>query len=196
MRAMSRFGVRLTPYGHILIEPMADGAERDDPTATQLVQAFARGSGPGLLQLGAGEVGRPRPPAFTWWRGFAARHVAALCLQGSAGEDPSPLPDVPASDAAELASLVLTAPMMPRAVGSAPPRSLGKVFDGQTCRAEPGACGRTLRRNRFNRPRLARCCPTLAARLVSEPSLGVANSRIFELLPVPCALQVLYAFVP
>ena len=114
MRAATRFGVRLTPHGHLLIEPTADGVEVDDPTATRLVQAFARGSGPGLLQLGAGEVGRPLPPAFNWWRGFAARYVAALCLQGSAGEGGAP-PHVPAPDAAELASLVLTAPLMPGA---------------------------------------------------------------------------------
>jgi superfamily II DNA or RNA helicase len=115
MPGVSRFGVRLTPHGHLLIETTADGSELDEATAERLVQAFARGSGPGLLQLGAGEVGRPLPPAFTWWRGFAARYVAALRLQGSGAEGAPSLPDVPAPAAADLASLVLTAPMMPGA---------------------------------------------------------------------------------
>ncbi|HME27903.1 MAG TPA: SNF2 helicase-associated domain-containing protein, partial [Acetobacteraceae bacterium] len=113
--------MRLTPHGHLLIEPTADGVDLDDPTGTRLVQTFARGSGPGLLQLGAGEVGRPLPPSFTWWRGFAARYVAALCLQGSAGEG-GRLPDVPAPDAVELTTLALTAPMMPGAEYLGPDR--------------------------------------------------------------------------
>jgi hypothetical protein len=59
------------------------------------------------------------PPAFVWWRDFAARYVGALCLlaPGAASEAPSPpvLPAVPPPTDGEIATLVLTAPMMPGA---------------------------------------------------------------------------------
>jgi SNF2-related domain/SNF2 Helicase protein/Helicase conserved C-terminal domain len=111
----SRVGLRLTPHGHLLAEPTTDAAELDHRLATRLIDAFARGSGHGLLQLGAGEVGQSLPPSFNWWRSFAARYVAALCLHASSAESATLLPEVPALDAAELTSLVLTAPMMPGA---------------------------------------------------------------------------------
>jgi superfamily II DNA or RNA helicase len=91
----------------------------DGKLADRLAGAFARGSGPGLMQLGAGEVGRALPPALLWWRDFAARYVGALCLltSGTTGETPSSsaLPAVPVPAEGELATLVLTAPMMPGA---------------------------------------------------------------------------------
>jgi len=69
------------------------------------------------VQLGAGEVGQILPTAFAWWRRFAARYVASLCLHApNVVEDassPPILPEVAPPDAAELASLVRTAPMMP-----------------------------------------------------------------------------------
>ena len=113
---MSRPSLRLTPHGHLVLEPSADAPEIDARIAERLSDAFARGGGHGLLQLGAGEVGQTLPPVFVWWRGFAARYVAALCLQ-SPGTDggaasSSAIPDVAAPTEAELASLVLTAPMM------------------------------------------------------------------------------------
>jgi superfamily II DNA or RNA helicase len=111
----SRLGLRLTPHGRLLAEPADEAAELDQRTATRLADAFARGSGHGLLQLGAGEVGQLLPPAFVWWRAFAARYVAALCLHAPAAESGAALPQVERLDAAECASLVLTAPMMPGA---------------------------------------------------------------------------------
>ena len=113
---MSRPSLRLTPHGHLVLEPSADAPEIDPRVAERLSDAFARGGGNGLLQLGAGEVGQTLPPTFLWWRGFAARYVAALCLQ-SPGTDggaasSSRVPDITAPTEAELASLVLTAPMM------------------------------------------------------------------------------------
>ena len=82
-----------------------------DRVAERLTEAFASGAGAGLMQLGAGEVGQALPPLFLWWRGFASRYVAALCILTS---DDS-LPAVPPPTAAELAELVLTAPPMPGA---------------------------------------------------------------------------------
>jgi len=53
-----------------------------DPELTQrLRDAFDRGSGHGLLQLGADEVGTALPPVFSYWREFGAWYVTALCTQ-------------------------------------------------------------------------------------------------------------------
>jgi superfamily II DNA or RNA helicase len=103
---MSRPSLRLTPHGHLVLEPSEIAPEIDERIAERLGGAFARGGGYGLLQLGAGEVGQSLPPLFLWWRGFASRYVASLCLQ------PRGASDVAAPTQAELASLVLTAPMM------------------------------------------------------------------------------------
>ena len=66
----------LTPHGHLsLIEE--DGAPLDLVLARRLREAFARGPGHGLLQLGAGEVGTALPPALSYWREFGARFVTA-----------------------------------------------------------------------------------------------------------------------
>jgi len=88
-----------------LLEEDAETPALDEVVAARLVEAFARGSGAGLAQLGAGEVGRALPPAFVWWRAFAGRYVEALRLGGAAETVAAPSP-------AELATLVLTAPMM------------------------------------------------------------------------------------
>jgi len=114
---MSRFGLRLTPRGHLVFERAESGYGMDEATAARLTEAFARGTGPGLVQLGAGEVGQVVPPDVGWWRGFAGRYVASSLLHTPSTFDdasfPSALPEVAAPDAAELAALVMTAPMMP-----------------------------------------------------------------------------------
>ncbi|MBV1800452.1 DEAD/DEAH box helicase [Siccirubricoccus sp. G192] len=116
---MSHLGLRLTPQGRLVCEPVADAPELDEAVAMRLGEAFARGSGDGLLRLGAGEAGQVLPPAFVWWRDFAARYVATLCTHTAGAEGGSAdavVPtEVPAPDRAELDALVLTAPMMPGA---------------------------------------------------------------------------------
>jgi len=89
--------LRLTPLGHLVLEA-------DDP---QLAKAFSKGPGFGLLYLGAGRAEPVYPPAILWWRDYARRYVSALCHQANAR--------VPPLSDADLASLVLTAPMMPGA---------------------------------------------------------------------------------
>ncbi|MFI4927354.1 MAG: SNF2 helicase-associated domain-containing protein [Burkholderiales bacterium] len=111
----TRLGLRVTPHGHLVCEPAPDAPDMDEAVATRLSGAFARGSGQGLLRLGAGEVGRALPPVFVWWRGFATGYVTALCLQGTGTTAAAVVPDVPAPAEGELATLVLTAPMMPGA---------------------------------------------------------------------------------
>jgi hypothetical protein len=49
--------------------------------AHRLRKAFARGSGHGLLQIGAAEVGTMLPPVLGYWREFGARYVSAVCGQ-------------------------------------------------------------------------------------------------------------------
>ena len=111
---MPHLDLRLTRRGHLLLEAAADAPALEDGAAARLAAAFAKGAGHGLLQLGAGEVGRALPPTFLWWREFAARQVGASCLlsSGSEGEPPADLCEGAPPTAAELASLVLTAPMM------------------------------------------------------------------------------------
>ena len=105
---MPHASLRLTPHGHLILEESADAVELDERTASHLVDAFARGSGHGLLRLGAAELGQALPPLFLWWRGFAGRYVGALCLQSSG----TGVPDIEPPSESDLASLVLTAPMM------------------------------------------------------------------------------------
>ncbi|MBT8419978.1 MAG: ATP-dependent helicase, partial [Gammaproteobacteria bacterium] len=108
--------LRLTPQGNIVLDEIGDSYSLahspahslDNNVAERLSQAFARGSGHGLMQLGAGEAGRKLPPVLGWWRDFAARYVGVLCLR--AQDDAFHVP--PPSDS-DLASLVLTAPLMP-----------------------------------------------------------------------------------
>lgn len=112
---MILLGLRLTPQGHLICKPVTDSLGMDEAIAIRLQQAFAQGSGEGLLQLGAGEVGQALPPVFVWWRNFAARYISALCVQAAGAEHGAALPEVLPPDEAELGFLVLTAPLMPGA---------------------------------------------------------------------------------
>ena len=94
---MPRFGLRLTPHGHLVAEDQDDAPEIDTAVGDRLAAAFAQGSGPGLVRLGAGEVGHTLPPVFVWWRSFATRYVGAVCLNASGREDDVTLPVGPAS---------------------------------------------------------------------------------------------------
>jgi non-specific serine/threonine protein kinase len=112
---MRGIGLRLTPHGRLMLEEAEEAPILDERVAVRLAKAFAEGTGQGLLQLGAGEVGQALPPAFMWWRGFSTQYVVALCLLSPEIADGAPVPGVPAPSEADLASLVLTAPMMPGA---------------------------------------------------------------------------------
>ena len=113
--ALSRVGLRLTPHGRLLLETVEDAPLLDDKLAARLAEAFSHGSGYGLMRLGAGEVGRALPPAFAWWRDFAARYVGALCGHAANEGKSAALPAVPPPNDADVATLLLTAPMMPGA---------------------------------------------------------------------------------
>jgi superfamily II DNA or RNA helicase len=101
----------LTPHGHLTLAEDRDAPALDPELAQRLRDAFTRGSGHGLLRLGAGEVGTAIPSVFSYWREFGARYVTAICTQPDM--EPSQLKArVPAPSDAELASLALVAPPM------------------------------------------------------------------------------------
>src|SRR3954471_8355272 len=111
---MPRLGLRLTPHGRLTVEDQDDGPDIDAAASIRLIDAFARGTGYGLVWLGAAEGGQALPPLFVWWRDFAALYLGSLCLHASGLEaaERVKLPRIPPPTAAELSSLVLTAPIM------------------------------------------------------------------------------------
>ena len=99
----------LTPRGHLLFTA-ADGTFQP-PVAwlRRLESAFGRGSGHGLLELGAAEVGTALPADFSYWRDFAARLVTTICTHPNIDAHHAPIP-APAFD--ELEVLAAAAPTM------------------------------------------------------------------------------------
>jgi superfamily II DNA or RNA helicase len=83
----------LTPLGHLIAVDDTTAPPLDAELATRIRNAFHRGSGHGLFQLGAGEAGTALTPVFAWWRDFAGRYVTALCthpdLEGGRAKPPS-----------------------------------------------------------------------------------------------------------
>ncbi len=106
-------GLILTPHGRL---SLVEGADNDAPVldhdlAQRCRCAFARGSGHGLLQLGAGEVGVALPAVFSYWRDFGARYVTALCAQPDHGSSRQS-PQAPPPTNEELEHLALATPAM------------------------------------------------------------------------------------
>ena len=108
----------LTPHGRLATSPAEDAADLSSERAQRIEEAFAKGTGDGLLLLGATEVGTVLPPVFSYWREFGSRFVAALCTSpgstSTAGRaEPLALPPPPT--AGELEALAAAAPLMPGA---------------------------------------------------------------------------------
>ena len=95
----------LSPHGRLALTESPDATPLDDAIARRLSNAFARGSGHGLLQLGAGEAGSALPAVFSYWREFSASYVTVLCAQQDRG-------DVAPPSVVELQRLVEAAPPM------------------------------------------------------------------------------------
>jgi non-specific serine/threonine protein kinase len=96
-----RFALKLTPHGRLALVEADDAPELAPELAHRLREAFSRGAGFGLLDLGAREVGETLPAAFAYWREFAARFVASLCTRTGADDRSVATPDPPAADLAE-----------------------------------------------------------------------------------------------
>ena len=99
----------LSPRGRLALKPTPDAIELEPALAARLEQAFARGSGHGLLALGADEVGAALSPSNAFWRTFGARYVTGVCALDEAvkGAGASAMP---APSDAELASMIDNAP--------------------------------------------------------------------------------------
>src|SRR5246127_2507632 len=82
---MSRLGLRLTPHGRLSVEDQDDGPDIDAAASIRLIDAFARGTGYGLVWLGAADGGGANSltKVFLWslgdemQRAFAASLAAA-----------------------------------------------------------------------------------------------------------------------
>jgi non-specific serine/threonine protein kinase len=101
----------LTPHGRLVIVPQDDAPVLEPALGERVQQAFERGSGHGLLRLGAAEVGQVLPPVFSYWRDLGSRFVTTLCTRPDTEgreHDPPPPPD-------DLESLAAAAPLMPGA---------------------------------------------------------------------------------
>src|SRR4030042_419191 len=81
------------------------------PPGERSQQAFDRGTGHGLLRLGAAEVGQVLPPVFAYWRELGSRFVTALCTRPDTDEYRADFPPPPD----DLEVLAAAAPVMPGA---------------------------------------------------------------------------------
>ena len=114
----------LTPRGHLLLVEDDEAPALTAEVAARLADAFARGSGDGLLQLGAGEIATPLSPALAYWRDYADRFVTAVCARPDThpGADARPAatptgtraasPEVTPPEAAALETLCAAVPPM------------------------------------------------------------------------------------
>ena len=100
--------LHLTPHGRLVLIHDAGAPSLDSRLQDRLRIALERGSGHGILLLGADEVGTPLPPAYSYWREFGARYVTAVCTwQEDAGRV-----RIAAPAAGELERIALAAPPM------------------------------------------------------------------------------------
>jgi uncharacterized Zn finger protein len=76
----------LTPHGLLTLRETGDASGLDRERGLSPEKAFARGSGHGLLWLGANEVGTALPPVLSYWRELGTRYVTALCAVPGIGE--------------------------------------------------------------------------------------------------------------
>jgi hypothetical protein len=99
----------LTPRCHLLFTAGDDASQLPDTLYQTLEDAFARGSGHGLLELGASEVGTPLPADVGYWRDFAARLITTICTHPDLNDHQTP---IPAPAPAELEAFAAGAPPM------------------------------------------------------------------------------------
>jgi non-specific serine/threonine protein kinase len=95
----------LTPHGRLRLQETEDAPPLPDNLKQRLTEAFDRGAGHGLLQLGAAEPQTPMPAVFGYWRDFASRYVVAIRTLSSVPSEPPPLPE-------EFESLLSAPPIM------------------------------------------------------------------------------------
>jgi hypothetical protein len=101
----------VTPHGCLVLTHDADAPPLDSRFAGRLREAFERGSGHGLLLLGADEAGTALTPVYSYWREFGARFVTALCTHQES-DAPVKSVHVAAPPDEELERMALAAPPM------------------------------------------------------------------------------------
>ena len=101
----------LTPHGLLTLRQTGEALALEPEQGSRLEKAFGRGSGHGLLCLGADEVGTALPPVLSYWREFGARYVTALCALPGIGEGGTK-PPVPIPADGELDKMAAAVPPM------------------------------------------------------------------------------------
>src|SRR5258705_9082036 len=99
----------LTPRGHLVFTAADDTLQAPAALLRRLESAFGRGSGHGLLELGAAGGGTALPPDVSYWRDFAARLVTAICTHPDLDAYTAPIEAPPLT---ELEALAAAAPPM------------------------------------------------------------------------------------
>jgi superfamily II DNA or RNA helicase len=108
---MTALAPALSPHGVLSLKPSDEAPAPDTAPYARIERAFARGSGHGLLHLGAAEIGTGLPPVLAYWRDLGSRYVTALCSLPGLAEGKRK-PAVPAPADAELNTMAASAPPM------------------------------------------------------------------------------------
>src|ERR1700681_3506953 len=101
----------LTPHGLLTLRQTAQAPALEPDQGLRLEKAFLRGSGHGLLWLGADEVATVLPPVLSYWRELGMRYMTALCALPSVG-DGRTKPPVPIPADGELDTMAAAVPPM------------------------------------------------------------------------------------
>src|SRR5712664_886747 len=101
----------LTPHGLLTLRQTAQAPASEPDQGLRLEKAFLRGSGHGLLWLGADEVATVLPPVLSYWRELGMRYMTALCALPSVG-DGRTKPPVPIPTDGELDTMAAAVPPM------------------------------------------------------------------------------------
>ena len=131
----------LTPHGLLTVLQTGEGVALEAAQGLRLTNAFARGSGHGLLCLGADEVGASLPPVLSYWRELGTRYVTALCALPDIA-DGAAKPPVPVPDDDELHKMAESVPPMTGAEYLTPTvlgelwRSMDAAFDVELAQAK------------------------------------------------------------
>ena len=101
----------LTPHGSLTLRETGEALVLEPEQGLRLKKAFARGTGHGLLWLGASEVGTTLPPVLSYWRELGVRYVTALCALPGIGEGEAK-PPVPIPGDGEFDTIAVAVPPM------------------------------------------------------------------------------------
>ncbi len=104
--------LHLTPHGRLTVSRDPDGPRIEAALAERLTAAFGRGSGHGILLLGANEAATTFAPVFAYWRDFGAAYVAALCIEQGGGGPARPASRIPPPPDDDLERISFAAPPM------------------------------------------------------------------------------------